>query len=203
MVNELLPNARTERASIDEFFLDLSRDIYDRLLQQYGDVLHHPPPGNGGYSQHLPLPPPRTQPLDWSGSHLVANPDEEAEADAPQTATTTATTTTTTAAAAAAAAADLDWDDIAMAIGADIVRHVRTKVFSRLGYTCSAGVANNKMMAKLGSGFKKPNQQVTNYQCHHDTIAGGGQEKRTYSCADGRARFSCAAISEHLQVYKE
>lgn len=175
-MHELLPNARTERASIDESFLDLSRDIYDRLLQQYSDVLRHPPSGNGDYSQHLPLPPPRTQPLDWSGSHLVANPDEETEE---------------------MDAADLDWDDIAMAIGADIVRHVRTEVFNRLGYTCSAGVANNKTMAKLGSGFKKPNQQVIDYQCYC-----GSRETNLYSSVRVQTVVRASAVHPFLSTFK-
>jgi DNA polymerase eta len=116
--------------------IDLSKDIYDRLLQQY-EVLRSPP--NDDSTERLPLP--NFETLDWSGSHLVANPDEESEK-------------------AEMEIAGLDWDDIAMVIGAGIVKGVRNEVFNRLGYTCSAGIANNKMMAKLGSGFKKPNQQV-------------------------------------------
>ncbi|KAF8248106.1 DNA/RNA polymerase [Wilcoxina mikolae CBS 423.85] len=134
--HEVCSNARIEKASIDESFLDLSKDIHGRLLQQY-KVLRSPP--NDDFTEHLPLP--DFQTLDWSGSHLVANPDEESEKTEIQI-------------------ADLDWDDIAMAIGAGIVKGVRNEVFTRLGYTCSAGIANNKMMAKLGSGFKKPNQQT-------------------------------------------
>ncbi|PKX97164.1 DNA-directed DNA polymerase eta [Aspergillus novofumigatus IBT 16806] len=55
---------------------------------------------------------------------------------------------------------DPDWDDIAMLIGSEIVRSVRTAVWDKLSYTCSGGVARNKMMAKLGSGCNKPNKQT-------------------------------------------
>jgi len=55
---------------------------------------------------------------------------------------------------------DPDWDDIAMLIGSEIVRKVRATVFEKLKYTSSAGVAQNKMLAKLGSAHKKPNQQT-------------------------------------------
>jgi len=131
------PNAHTERASIDESFLDLSRDIHDQLLQRY-PVLREPPP-DSDLSAHLPLPPSGTV-LNWSGSYLVANVDEEEKTEM--------------------AMEDVDWDDVAMAIGAEITRGLRDEVFKRLGYTCSAGVAGNKMIAKLGAGLKKPNQQV-------------------------------------------
>lgn len=37
---------------------------------------------------------------------------------------------------------------------------MRAAIRERLKYTCSAGIARNKMIAKLGSGHKKPNQQT-------------------------------------------
>jgi DNA polymerase eta len=57
----------------------------------------------------------------------------------------------------------VDWDDIVMHIAAEMVREVRTQVEDTLGYTCSAGIARNKMLAKLAAGWKKPNQQVSNH----------------------------------------
>lgn len=45
-------------------------------------------------------------------------------------------------------------------IGSEIVREVRAAVREKLKYTCSGGIAKNKMLAKLGSGHKKPNQQT-------------------------------------------
>lgn len=84
---------------------------------------------------------------------------------------------------------DPDWDDVAILIGSEIVRDVRAAVRATLKYTCvsqplysfdnhtplshytpvhcanrltlqSAGIALNKMLAKLGSGSKKPNGQT-------------------------------------------
>lgn len=118
--------------------MDLSKDVYGQLLQQF-EALRLPPP-SGDTAELLPLPDIKV--LDWAGSHLVANADEEDEKSEVQM-------------------EDLDWEDVAMAIGARIVRGVRDEVFRQLGYTCSAGIANCKMVAKLGSGFKKPNQQVS------------------------------------------
>jgi DNA polymerase eta len=55
---------------------------------------------------------------------------------------------------------DPDWDDVCMVIASEIVRDVRKTIKDKLQYTCSGGVARNKMLAKLGSGYKKPNQQT-------------------------------------------
>jgi DNA polymerase eta len=130
----MCPNTRTEKASIDEFFLDLSKDVHDQLLLQYQALQIA-----GNPNENLPLP--DVEVLNWNASHLVANEradDEMAEISAE----------------------DVDWDDVAMAIGAGIVKRLRDEVFKQLGYTCSAGIASNKMIAKLGAGFKKPDQQV-------------------------------------------
>jgi DNA polymerase eta len=54
-----------------------------------------------------------------------------------------------------------DWDDVVMHIAAELIRDIRREVEEKLGYTCSAGIARNKMLAKLAAGWKKPNQQVT------------------------------------------
>lgn len=54
----------------------------------------------------------------------------------------------------------LDWDDIALRIGSEIVHDLRQKIFQHMKYTCSAGVAHNKMLAKLASTFRKPNHQT-------------------------------------------
>ena len=55
-----------------------------------------------------------------------------------------------------------DWADEErlLAAGACIVARARALVTSRLGFTCSAGVAANKLLAKLCGGLHKPNQQT-------------------------------------------
>lgn len=81
------------------------------------------------------LPAPSVAALNWTTDHLVPLSEEEEVQDP-------------------------DWDDVALSIGAEIARDVRAAIRGRLGYTCSAGIAHNKLLSKLGSGYKKPNQQT-------------------------------------------
>lgn len=41
----------------------------------------------------------------------------------------------------------------------DIAREIRARIFRETGLTCSAGVAGNKMLAKIASEWRKPNGQ--------------------------------------------
>ncbi|KAJ3178229.1 DNA-directed DNA polymerase eta rad30 [Gaertneriomyces sp. JEL0708] len=52
------------------------------------------------------------------------------------------------------------WEDLQLMLAARYAQTVRKALMDELGYTCSAGVAHTKMLAKLGSGANKPNQQT-------------------------------------------
>lgn len=121
-----------EKASIDEVFLDLSAQIHSILLERYPELKKEPP--NGDNEELLSMPP--STALDWQADALVDLDTTETEEDDP------------------------DWDDVAILIGSEIVREVRAAIREQLKYTCSAGIAQNKMVAKLGSAYKKPNQQT-------------------------------------------
>ncbi|KAL9940632.1 hypothetical protein V8E36_000120 [Tilletia maclaganii] len=56
--------------------------------------------------------------------------------------------------------ASITWQDVALAVGAKLMNKVRAAVKEELGYTTSAGIASNKTMAKLCSGWRKPNAQT-------------------------------------------
>jgi DNA polymerase eta len=132
LVKEILPpSQKVEKASIDEVFLDLSAQIHQTLLERYPELRYAP---YDDPTEHLPLPP--STALDWQADALIDLDSAETEDDDP------------------------DWDDVAMNIGSEIVRDVRRTIRERLKYTCSAGIARNKMMAKLGAAYKKPNQQT-------------------------------------------
>lgn len=50
--------------------------------------------------------------------------------------------------------------ELLLACGAAAVADLRAAVFTELGYSCSAGIAHNKILAKLASGMHKPSQQT-------------------------------------------
>ena len=126
------PMQRVEKAGIDEVFLDLSAQVHSVLVERYPE-LSSPAPYDDP-TENLPRPP--STALDWNTDALVDLDVTETEQDDP------------------------DWDDVAMLIGSEIVRSVRATIRAKLRYTCSAGVAQNKMLAKLGSAHRKPNQQT-------------------------------------------
>lgn len=134
LIKESLPadKQRVEKASIDEVFLDLSAQVHAILLERYPE-LRGPPPYD---DPSEPLPRPPTTALDWAADALVDLDSSHSEEDDP------------------------DWDDIVTLVASEIVRDVRAKIYKQLQYTCSAGISRNKMLAKLGSGHKKPNSQT-------------------------------------------
>ncbi|RMJ26247.1 Sister chromatid cohesion protein [Aspergillus sp. HF37] len=126
--------AGIEKASVDEAFIDLSPLVFGVLLQRYPE-LRAAPQGTDDKTAMLPSPP--TTALQWDPEDCLVDLDHnETEVDSP------------------------DWDDIIMLIGSEIVRSVRKAIRERHSYTCSAGIARNKMMAKLGSSTNKPNKQT-------------------------------------------
>ncbi|KAG9240583.1 hypothetical protein BJ878DRAFT_483719 [Calycina marina] len=133
-IREALPASlqKIEKAGIDEFFLDLSAQVHSILLERYQE-LRGPAPYDDP-TECLPFPDCKL--LDWQADALVDLDAEQAEE------------------------VDPDWDDFAMLIGSEIVRNVRATVWDKLKYTVSGGIAQNKMLAKLGSAYKKPDQQT-------------------------------------------
>ncbi|KAH9820691.1 hypothetical protein DFH28DRAFT_1121029 [Melampsora americana] len=123
-----------EKASIDEAFLDFSIPVRDLLISRYSNLLSI---SNDTNLDDLLPPPPQ---LDWkSFEHNLILESSDTEVD--EMITTT-------------------WTDVALMIGAELMAQCRKAVFDQLGYTCSAGVTTNKMLAKLCSSYKKPNAQT-------------------------------------------
>ena len=58
-----------------------------------------------------------------------------------------------------------DWDDVVLAIGSQFLLDLRQAIYDELGYTTSAGLARNKLVAKLSGGFKKPDDQTIVRNC--------------------------------------
>lgn len=121
---------KVEKASVDESFIDLSKSIYEIVMQRYPE-LQMPPPYDDPLEK-LPMP---SGAATWLGTLIPLGEGENEEDVA-------------------------DWDDIALSIGAELVNEMRQKLRQELGFTCSAGIAHNKMLSKLGSAYKKPNNQT-------------------------------------------
>jgi DNA polymerase eta len=49
---------------------------------------------------------------------------------------------------------------VAFLVASEIVRNIRAAIRDKLRYTCAAGIARNKLLSKLGSAHRKPNQQT-------------------------------------------
>ncbi|PBP23473.1 hypothetical protein BUE80_DR005602 [Diplocarpon rosae] len=126
-IKDALPEKlrKVEKASIDEVFMDLSAQVHATLLERY-EELRGPAPYDDP-TEFLPLPP--TTVLDWKADALVDLDADETEDDDP------------------------DWDDVAILIGSEIVRDVRAAVRTQLRYTCSGGIGQNKMIAKVSDIF--------------------------------------------------
>lgn len=125
-------SAGLEKASIDEVFIDLSPLIYCVLLRRYPWL--RTIAQEDKKDAELPCPP--TTALHWGEDCLKDLDLQESEEDDP------------------------DWDDVVILVASEITRSVRNAVWEHLHYTCSAGIACNKMLAKLGSACNKPNKQT-------------------------------------------
>ncbi|BEI98559.1 hypothetical protein CcaverHIS631_0308580 [Cutaneotrichosporon cavernicola] len=143
---EMVPKGELEKASIDEAFMDLTPIVIDRLLELHTYLRTVPPDAPDGLDSPLPPPPP----LDWGKAGHVVPVDmgevgvEDVEREC----------------GGWEEGQESTWADWALCLGAEIMADVRAEVFRRLHYTCSAGIAHNKTLAKICSGWKKPNQQT-------------------------------------------
>lgn len=160
VIRETLPagRCRIEKAGIDEVFIDLSACVHDVLVRErFPDLLADAcTPTTHPDDARLPRPPPG---LDWASTGSgVIHPDtghrmEGGEEDS--------------------SGCDLrgeedddeDWDDVVMLEGARMVGAVRAAIYDRLRFRCSAGIASNKLLSKLGSSQHKPDRQTVVRSC--------------------------------------
>ncbi|KAH8923603.1 DNA/RNA polymerase [Atractiella rhizophila] len=140
-----------EKASIDEAFLDLTLPVRQLLLERYPQLDFEKRP-EGSVKLDDPLPP---VPSDWSwegkGNVIRKGSAEKRKLgvdDIPEEIEKQKETETYT------------WTDVALGLGAEMMQRCRQAVYDELRYTCSAGIAQNKLLSKLCSAWKKPNEQT-------------------------------------------
>ncbi|KAJ1965189.1 N-acetyltransferase eso1 [Dipsacomyces acuminosporus] len=146
------------KASIDEAYLDVTAVVKDRILRdfdrgaieltEYSDELY----ASGSQSNYdqLTLPTPVVR---WSVSRKGKERD-------PGTPTNSADATELGVLVGGAAESSVGWPDLQLKYAAEFAKFVRAAIFQELGYRCSAGIAHNMMLAKIGSALNKPNQQT-------------------------------------------
>ncbi|GAA5843556.1 hypothetical protein JCM9279_000791 [Rhodotorula babjevae] len=167
-----------EKASIDESFLDLTLPVRQLLLERYPALASLPP----DTTLDEPLPAPvdlgiTRDSVAWADlCNLVPFAGQKQDKikrldaeGAPVPASSSSPVKPSTLGAGADDGEDgeppLSWSDVALSLGALLVGDIRNAVRARLGYTCSAGIATNKMLAKLTSAWKKPNAQTVLRHC--------------------------------------
>ncbi|KAG0145040.1 hypothetical protein CROQUDRAFT_723679 [Cronartium quercuum f. sp. fusiforme G11] len=130
-----------EKASIDEAFLDFSIQVRDLILKRYPE-LKIKDESNINLDDQLPLPSKleHKNQLKLSNDFIQFDHNQEEEEEEEEE--------------------EISWSDLALSIGAELMENCRKDIFNQLGYTCSAGIANNKLLAKLCSSYKKPNAQT-------------------------------------------
>ena len=133
---------QSEKASIDEAFLDLTSMAIVRLIALHPHLAAVPLDGES--TLDTPLPP--APPIDWSRAgnlfpingekkHTPTDPDGDIEAVA---ADQDGNSDDEEDRARARAGSEANWEDWTLCLGAEIMAEIRAEIRQRLGYTCSA-----------------------------------------------------------------
>ncbi|KAG0689709.1 DNA-directed DNA polymerase eta rad30 [Pichia californica] len=130
-----------EKASVDESFMDLGRLVFSKIMSLFPSFLDN----MKSTSDKLPVIDKLPEGLDFKG--FMIKKDNEAEEE-PEIAGENNIYLVE------------DWDDLVILIGSMICYDLRKKVEENLGYKTSGGVGRVKTIAKLASGYQKPDQQT-------------------------------------------
>jgi DNA polymerase eta len=120
----------SEKASIDEAFIDFTRPVRAELLARYPYLGEVPEDAPNGLDTVLPPPPP----ISWEGRGILIpiTPPPEDQAGPPHG------TGTNTEAEEGDDDAQQTWHDVALSIAAEFMHKIRAEVRIQLGYTTSA-----------------------------------------------------------------
>ncbi|TIB70327.1 DNA/RNA polymerase [Wallemia mellicola] len=138
-MQEIFVGCEIEKASIDEQYIDLTELVRNKILERYPFLKQLPP--DKTLDDVLPEPPI----ISFADVGNVIPTSSEKGADGEIIADEEMQTT---------------WEDVAIQVGAQLVAEARKIMFEKIGYTCSAGISHNKILAKLCSAYKKPDDQT-------------------------------------------
>ncbi|XP_063297640.1 DNA polymerase eta [Pelobates fuscus] len=131
--------AVVERASIDEAYIDLTNTAKKRLQEMGIESLSE---------QLLPSTHVQGYPQFCTGSKCTELPKEEQRRSGVEQWL------------ASIPVPDERSPEMLLTVGALIVEEMREAVEKETGFQCSAGISNNKVLAKLACGLNKPNRQT-------------------------------------------
>eukprot|EP00898_Chlorokybus_atmophyticus_P004587 jgi/Chlat1/5129/Chrsp33S05128 len=146
-----------ERASIDEAYLDLTSKVEELLAGPDCDTVM----AECNFIAPVVEPPPAPaaeQHADYE-LHTEAAGIAEDEHQVPDSTPPEVPANTTYVSDGSPLDASFEFDRRLM-VGAALTSRIRAAVKSELGYTCSAGISFNKLLAKIASSKNKPNKQT-------------------------------------------
>ena len=164
----------SEKASIDEAFIDFTRPVREELLRRYPHLASVPPDAPNGLDTPLPPPPP----ISWDGKGTVVpvvprkeESKEEVEPpngessreDEPPAAEIVSNASEVGDVEEDAVEEDDEettWHDVALSIAGELMMRIREDIRAKLGYTTSAGIARNKFLAKVTLSYCVPNMAM-------------------------------------------
>jgi DNA polymerase eta len=142
--------SKVQKAGLDEAFLDVTDLVNARLMERYPDEIV----SGEEFSRDI----------DWEPLGFLALSDEESELVNPTSIPVDGKVDQHLIATDKSPPAPKlrgSWKDLQLSIGAELAKEIRREIFETLHYTCSAGIAHNKTVAKLCSALNKPNKQVS------------------------------------------
>ncbi|CAM0140233.1 unnamed protein product [Umbelopsis sp. WA50703] len=142
--------SKVQKAGLDEAFLDVTDLVNARLMERYPDEIV----SGEEFSRDI----------DWEPLGFLALSDEESELVNPTSIPVDGKVDQHLIATDKSPPAPKlrgSWKDLQLSIGAELAKEIRREIFETLHYTCSAGIAHNKTVAKLCSALNKPNKQTT------------------------------------------
>ncbi|KAG8890757.1 DNA-directed DNA polymerase eta rad30 [Tulasnella sp. 332] len=159
-----------EKASIDEAFFDFTAPVKAAIISRYSHLAEVPAGAPNGLDTPLPDPPPiiwnslgnlvPVNPLPTRPKTLEGKPKEDGNEQDEPLPSTSQVDADEDENDTAVPEPKCTWHDVALSIAAEFMKKMKQAVKDRLGYTTTAGIARNKMLAKLVASYRKRDQQT-------------------------------------------